>query len=965
MPTITEYMNYMVWFRNESEYNTALTLGDGSSGLIKMAPRQMAAMVGIPYPYPSGGMDNVQKGITFYFPFTPGQQIGFPEPTGVFVDDSIPSQFVHGQGGTPANIWPPGPDCNFVWCCSLVKMGGAGSSTVPEPGAIARRRWIIGGEAQPGSNASSLEGGGFGTVSGIGRTFSRTIDGNGWGVRGQNLTTAWHCEVNQAIPGLTTSTSWERFYFRLHVPTSNAVTFHPFWRCGSANFNVAGVILKVNNLGEVVAHRINASANDFPIAPANLVFTPDINRWYKIDIFIKYAAPGGTGKIRIFVDSIFAFEWEDNAFGALNAGPFHGISELGRTLATGSDNFISHDVDDWINADLPTGVDPLTLEWTVPAEEYPYDWLLGSHIKPYYITSPLTSAVDWAPNGAGLLNQSINPNHAIAIKSSTALARLEGLVDIPTKDIIDTPAANIGIAAIQVMCFGDTTPASDAQIGYKLAGGPDVLTTVTDNDTDGSRLSAIYSPVGKAVPDEVFPFSVVNIKSNDANLSTRGALNCVAEYLGVWGPEDNGEAEADFGIPRNFLHNCRYANTPWGYFGAVSAAPVYTVVGTYIGNGTYQEIELPAPAHFMLIRGNGVNGGIQFHATMLEGHDCNNEELSPGFRIFSRIDGSVWFAVSGNNAGTNQNGISYYYCAFCDPGGRFSHAGAFCHQSVSSSINLFSDPDFNPTGMFVSYDRLAAGGGGNSIYFRGPANLGIAWSELSGGAANGGTFGLGVLNSEPPFHSGGIGTYSYLGFRISEPGCAGVMVQICSYTGNGVNPRTIPITPVSGRYPAFVMVIPHTDPAYYRDAYHVGGNSASINNHADAINAITNFGVDSIEVGINCNQNGIVYHILAFPGDFVGPNPGIFWNPICESPNGGKNNPVDGTSDINIISDGGIVLGGETGAGTPVSVQKDLSGIYTLVPDKRHDTLLDRLPGQANLEKKIPNPFFKTGYIGG
>jgi len=62
-----------------------------------------------------------------------------------------------------------------------------------------------------------------------------------------------------------------------------------------------------------------------------------------------------------------------------------------------------------------------------------------------------------------------------------------------------------------------------------------------------------------------------------------------------------------------------------------------------------------------------------------------------------------------------------------------------------------------------------------------------------------------------------------------------------------------------------------------------------------------------------------------------------------------------------MIGSGGIEF-----AGTPdIVVSQDLSGIYTLVPNKTTDTYYDRLTGQPTVVTEIPDPMFKTGYIGG
>lgn len=57
---------------------------------------------------------------------------------------------------------------------------------------------------------------------------------------------------------------------------------------------------------------------------------------------------------------------------------------------------------------------------------------------------------------------------------------------------------------------------------------------------------------------------------------------------------------------------------------------------------------------------------------------------------------------------------------------------------------------------------------------------------------------------------------------------------------------------------------------------------------------------------------------------------------------------------------GGIDLGG---AATMVFIQNP-SGIYTLVKNKRHDTLYERMTGITSVDVKIPDPFVRTGFVG-
>jgi hypothetical protein len=92
-------------------------------------------------------------------------------------------------------------------------------------------------------------------------------------------------------------------------------------------------------------------------------------------------------------------------------------------------------------------------------------------------------------------------------------------------------------------------------------------------------------------------------------------------------------------------------------------------------------------------------------------------------------------------------------------------------------------------------------------------------------------------------------------------------------------------------------------------------------------------------------------------------NNGEFFNPNCEAPPGLRPLPAEGfTGDINFITGGGIVLGSSS---TQMLLLKSVSGLYTIIKDKRNDTLLDRQEAQESIDVAIPDPFAKTGFLGG
>src|SRR5215203_2432496 len=224
MAQVTVYMNYVIFFNNDADYNAAVAIA--GSNLLEMNPRDAGTLFGIPYPYPSGDIDTMPKGIYFLFPFIPGSALNFPSNSGMTVDDTVDSQLVPGQAGSPASIFPAGPDGLHVWSANIIKSAGAGSSIVPPVANISQRRFACGFEFGPGMEANIL-------TPCQSRDASRTIGGMGMSVRGTN-TGILNQTINKFRTGLTSGQSWERFYFRLRgVPATSTFTF---WRChGNTN----------------------------------------------------------------------------------------------------------------------------------------------------------------------------------------------------------------------------------------------------------------------------------------------------------------------------------------------------------------------------------------------------------------------------------------------------------------------------------------------------------------------------------------------------------------------------------------------------------------------------------------------------------------------------------------------------------------------------------------------------------
>lgn len=72
------------------------------------------------------------------------------------------------------------------------------------------------------------------------------------------------------------------------------------------------------------------------------------------------------------------------------------------------------------------------------------------------------------------------------------------------------------------------------------------------------------------------------------------------------------------------------------------------------------------------------------------------------------------------------------------------------------------------------------------------------------------------------------------------------------------------------------------------------------------------------------------------------------------------------TGTVNVSGKGnGVQFSGFVMLGTLEILLANASGIYTLVKNKTNDTIYDRSTPGATIDVKIPNPFIKTGFIGG
>lgn len=951
LPAIDIYATYTIFFNDPAEYQLALAIFGGDQFFGN--PFDAAAAVGITViptvVTPTMYADN-SKGIfsSDYSLTLPGSQLFNPSATGVFLSPAVDFAIAPGLGGFPGFIFPPGSDHKVIWSGGLILMTAPVRQDPPVT-PIPRRRYI------GGFDMAAQQEGGNGISFAVGcRDSSRTVEGLGMAIRGNNVGAPWQRPFTDYGIGNQQS-GWDRFYIRIRNPPSGT-SIRIFGINGSVS-PASGLGLSIGTSGELIVNSIDAGSGAHLLGTIT-GFVP--NTWYLLDILWNFR--GGAfahGRVRVIVNHALALDVTDTGGQGLDQNQAGSGATFGKYSQTEFAAVI--DLDDWVGADIPTllGVESLDS----------FDFLCGSHMRKHWALSTF-SATNWVGAPAGVANQGHDPNQAQnnALTSSTNGAKVEVNIDVP--DLTAVISADIGIdfgcvAAVIGSYTRNVGGPVTAKMGYNFAG---VAADINFSQQSVlSFASVLFNPTGLLIPANFGPGRISHTHSPDVNADTTNSLQAVIEHIGLFNACDDPTNQILDLVP--IIHNCNYPNTIWSYDGAGPLeSPCAVIGGTYVGNGTQQDINLLLPAHFIWIRNisGGAAAGVKWFAASLGGHSGVSQHVVPSYIVRSFIDatGQPKFTVAGTDVEVNQAAATYQYIAFCDPGMRYNLCGAYNNESTLVSVdNPLVDPTFTPIAGFVQNDTIGNASGSVGLAYKGPGYSGVVGTFLNGAAApNFGSFSAGVFTSRANTNFPTIGQANYSLWRTVNPRCAGVMVQITSYIGNGTNPRTIPLTPASGRFPIFVMVIQDGNIGYMRDPSHAGSNSCTIDTLSNTTTAITGVAIDQITVNASVNSNGTIYNVFAFAGDVAGMNNGTFFPTDCVtgppwSP------PTPDPAEIALAMEGGLEVG-ESGD-TALSMLRDISGIYTIVPNKANDTLYDRQPAQTTSDHAIPNPFWETGYIGG
>jgi hypothetical protein len=802
--------------------------------------------------------------------------------------------------------WIFGSDTKFYWLAKFAYLPApAPDTSVPaedaetEPAPIPRRRWFNGFELSSEGEPAENEGG-FPTEFNM--AASRVAGGRGTRNCGVNGRTAHHIhDVGELgtwdrfymrvhrypseSDGFYAAEGGNQMGFQLHMTTTGQVTIHsrstvstpallavtsailaldvwyridvlvamgPVEPFGSS----AGVLwLHVNGVkvGEAYGSGtgVDHDRSILGVVGNEATYEIDFDDWISSDIPLDKPLRPGPGV------TIGAATWRDDT-GDYAAGDYvleetAGIVYRARVAHTPS----------------VSNKPPHAATWNRVTESV--DWLMGSHVvvaRPNGYAAEHQAAawhhnfpaaadpVDWRV----LLQHPLETNFNESFESETVSARLAVTTDVQAA--VNIPGA-VGVTGVVVVGFVAHVSGamSDGQrVGFRLNGGD--LVELGD-DTKGHPGSTITwfargqmfgdlaiantaegTALGQPVALAPLTLDVHYVKAATTSDANVRVLVATLEVLGIFGPEDlppGSEAEAP-PRPRG-IHNGHYPHTPWARQSTPPLGAVVVKAGSYVGNGTGQDLLFDYPVHWLWIRG-GTGDSVRWWASCTAPHRGNAQGVGDTFvtafeqdltfeQTDLNLEGRMRFRVrvAGSDPLVNANGTTYGYLAFSDPAARFLLCGAGTHRNAFDGVDALPDPAFLAEFAFL-FNETSSGSTVDKLYTKG---LGHADDDISlssnGTPVSGMAMAPGQLTFPTTILSSQDATMAYALWRRADGNNhpdQGRVMATGTYVGDGGASRTIGYAPVTGRRPLWAWVQPHNaSVAYYRDPYHTGTTSST------------------------------------------------------------------------------------------------------------------------------------------
>lgn len=529
----------------------------------------------------------------------------------------------------------------------------------------------------------------------------------------------------------------------------------------------------------------------------------------------------------------------------------------------------------------------------------PVDWHHGSKVVRVVPSGDGGDRADWAgdwqlalqvPLYGGNIDFSGN-----SIVSTTSGALLELATDIVEK--VNNLHGSLGAVAAAIGMHG-WRGSSSGSLG--------ATATFDDDDTDAVDTAIVQSAVndptwngvihsfnaGQSTPKDLKSYLLQHTKGADTGSSSIYSLQASVEVVGQFGAED-GSGAADVKTGSSSIHNSYYSRSPWSE-ASLPFAPAARIGGTYTGTGAAKYLVLPLPVHWLRVRrvtGTG-DTGVGWWTTMFSSHadmalgvyphyivDARDDPGFPVPTIEDEQEMQFLVLIPGDDAQVNANGVTYQYIALCDPAARYLLNGAFSHNSTGATFpksEALADQVFTPVAGFFQFEEVE-NVTGDSLFYKGPDHATSAASKIAATSAiqsSFATFAQGQLGVESAANPTGVSLQqtAYSLFRNDDGNGVASFFQTATYTGDGVSPRTIDLTPTSLLRPMFAIVTGTgaTTRHHSKDPSNTSANSTVLSTGTEAADGIVGGGVDQIIVESVLNVSDVVYHVFVIPGSATG-----------------------------------------------------------------------------------------------
>ena len=673
--------------------------------------------------------------------------------------------------------------------------------------------------------------------------------------------------------GASPASSWERFYITIRAyPT----TVQGIWDIN--NDSAAGVCLGMSPTGNLLFAFRDTGFGIQGTGPQLA-----LNQRYKIDCLNE---AGATGRWRVYVNGVIAYNsgFVVGGLGQVFTTQLRGSSfdVTARSVLT-EDAAFDFDVDYWHSAAIPniSGTESLTS----------IDWYQGSRAVWVPPSADAGDFANWTAGRAKYLGNRGGMRTDVQVVSTTALAVASYATDL-TEFAAVTGAA--GIASIVVGAFGypGTNPGS---LGYAVNGGATVYTALTETGTpaDPWWSTVLYTGPGTTLPLALTALAIKYKKGNDVVQAGLEQMGACVELVGFFDACDVTAGTTDQ-FPPNNVHNSAYPSGPWANPPAAAVptfGPVAVFAGTYIGNGTAQDIALKAAPCFVYIRRvTGTNDeGTWWSTAMLANHQDISQVYTPTVRCLANsafVPGGAednqefefLLRIASTSAQVNTAAQTYQYLAICDPSARYFLAEALAHGDTQTAARALARADFTPQFAFLWLGKYVQTGPSTRFYVKdnGTTITANAVLEFLANAetADALTFGAGQITVRPGLITATQEDSLDMFLCRTDDGNGPPSVPAyatASWTGDGAASRIVSIA-LGGKRPVWACVGGNS--AYERDASHTGTNSTNLWSWDEDANGITAGGVDQLSVGANLNVAGRPYVLFVLPGSVTAGNNG-------------------------------------------------------------------------------------------